>query len=180
MATYYIHQHLLSARVRTVVKDSDDRATFLLVGQWGTRGDVLSIYNLDGRLLASVKQVTFSMPSYFDLYDGHQKVGTLGRLFSIQRDFYFVRKLNWLVMGDIKNQDYRIYRLNERVMTMKKETTYKGDFYKIVVEKDELAPLAICVASVLDYWARKKQKQWQLGHNNGIEPTWSFFKTEED
>lgn len=162
MPTYFIHQHLLSANVRTVIKDETGHSVYLLVGRWGTKGDVLSIYQLDGTILASVKQVTSAMPSHFDLYNGYEKVGTLSRLFSVDRDFYLIKKLRWLAVGDIKNQDYRIYQLNQRLMTMKKETTYKGDFYQINVSDEEIAPLCICVAAILDYWARMKKKEWQV------------------
>lgn len=162
MAVYYIEQHLLLARVRTVIKDCDGKPVFLLVGSWGTRGDSISIYQLDGEVLASAKQTAFSYKSRFDLYDRYEKVGSLSRLFSVSRDFYFIKKLHWLATGDIKNQTYKLYHFNDKVMEMTKETSYRGDFYRIDVSKEANAPLCICIASVLDYWARRESKADEL------------------
>ena len=158
MAVYYIEQSLLSAKVRTVIKDEKGKPVFLLVGSWGTRGDSISIYRIDGEVLASDKQTAFSRKSRFDLFDRHEKVGSLSRMFSMNRDFYFIKKLHWLAMGDIKNQEYKIYYLNDKIMQMNKEVNVKGDFFRIEVFKEENAPLCICIAAVLDYWARKNNR----------------------
>lgn len=158
MVTYYIQQHLLSAKVRTIIKDDNGKPIFLLVGSWGTRGDSISIYTLEGELLASAKQTTLSFRSRFELYEKHEKVGNLSCLFSINRDVYFVKKRYWLVWADIKNQHYRIYYLNQKIMEMSKETNYKGDYFKIQINDEENAPLCFCIAAVLDYWARRNNK----------------------
>ena len=36
MATYYIEQSLLSAKVRTLIKDDKNQPAYLLVGSWGS------------------------------------------------------------------------------------------------------------------------------------------------
>ena len=105
MTVYYIQQNLLSAKVRTVIKDDKGQAVFLLVGSWGTRGDSISIYNLEGTILASAKQTTFSMKSQFDIYSFHDKVGSLSRLFYIKRDFYYKKKNRWVAGGDIIHKE---------------------------------------------------------------------------
>ncbi len=162
MTVYYIQQNLLSAKVRTVIKDDKGQAVFLLVGSWGTRGDSISIYNLEGKILASAKQTTFSMKSQFDIYSFHDKVGSLSRLFSINRDFYYIKKLRWIAVGDISHQEYKIYRFNELIMEMTKELSCKGEYYKIVIQGDEEAAMCLCIAAVLDYWARKGNKRDEL------------------
>ncbi|HCM88535.1 MULTISPECIES: LURP-one-related/scramblase family protein [Vagococcus] len=162
MTVYYIQQNLLSAKVRTVIKDTQDRPVFLLVGSWGTRGDSISIYNLDGKVLASAKQTTFAIKSQFEIYSCHDKVGSLSRLFSINRDFYYIKNLRWLAVGDINHQEYKIYRFNELIMEMTKVLSRKGEYYKIVVHEDEDAAVCICIAAVLDYWARKGNKKEEL------------------
>ncbi|MGX7024875.1 LURP-one-related/scramblase family protein [Vagococcus hydrophili] len=162
MTIYYIQQSLLSAKVRTVIKDEEGRSVFLLVGSWGTRGDSISIYNLEGGILGSAKQTKFAVKSQFDIYRFHEKVGSLSRIFSINRDFYYVKKLRWVAIGDIPHQDYRIYRFNELIMSMTKEVSHQGDFYKIVIQDDDEAAICLCIAAVLDYWTRKSNKLEEL------------------
>ncbi|MGO3732613.1 MAG: LURP-one-related/scramblase family protein [Vagococcus sp.] len=170
MSKYYIHQPLLSAKVRTVVKDEKGQPVYLLVGRWGTRGDVISVYHLNGTVLASVKQTAFSVQTRFDLYEEHHKVGTLSRIFSIERDFYFIKKLNWLAIGDINNQTYRIYRFSKKVMEMQKVITISGDYCELSVTDSKDAPLCLCVASILDYWARKGKKEHDFFSEKVVNP----------
>ncbi|MGY3748276.1 LURP-one-related/scramblase family protein [Vagococcus salmoninarum] len=161
MSDFFIRQNLLSSNARTIIKNEAGEPVFLMVGRWGTRGDVLSLYQMNGEIVASIKQATFAMPigARFDLYQEFEKVGSLQRILSIHRDFYYVHQLGWVVIGDIKNQDYHIYQLNRKVMTLKKKTLTDGEFHHFVVFDDADAPLCICIAAVLDYWLLNRHKQ---------------------
>ncbi|MGX4685342.1 LURP-one-related/scramblase family protein [Vagococcus sp. JNUCC 83] len=177
METYYIKEHILTANVRTVIKNSQDRSVYILVGRWGVKGDVLSIYNMNGETLATVKQTTYAFPSHFDLYSKGEKIGSLGRLFSLNRDVYLVKQLNWLVLANVNKQSYRLYSLRERMMLMNKHTSYKGDYYKLSITNDELAPVCICIGAVMDYWAKNNEKNWQ-GVNSFLRPKPSYQSIE--
>ena len=48
-----------------------------MVGRWGTKGDALSLYRLDGTLVASIKQISFTFGTRFEIYKDFEKVGTL-------------------------------------------------------------------------------------------------------
>lgn len=161
METYYIKEHVLSANVRTVIKDTQDKPVYILVGRWGVKGDVLSVYSMEGDVLATVKQTTYAFPSHFDLYDRRQKVGSLGRLFSFNRDIYLVKQLNWLVLANVGKQSYRIYSLKERMMLINKHTSFQGDYYKLSIINKEVSPICICIGAVMDYWAKNNEKNWQ-------------------
>ena len=49
---------------------------YLMIGKWGNRGDVLSLYTLNGDLVAKVKQsrVAFKQGARFDLYPGMRRL----------------------------------------------------------------------------------------------------------
>lgn len=160
MARLYIRQDLLASNTRTIIKDEDNHAVFLLVGRWGTRGDVLSLYKMEGEIVASIKQATFSFTpgARFDLYQGFDKVGSLQRILSFNRDFYYVRRLGWVVIGQISQQEYRIMQLNRTIMTMSREILPNGNFYVLDIVDDADAPLAICIAAVLNYWLQNRQR----------------------
>ena len=87
--------------------------TFLLVGRWGTRGDALSLYAMNGEILASIKQVSWTFGTRFELYQRFEKVGTLRKLFNLNADFYYVQGLHWAVVGDIKAHQYSIYQVHK-------------------------------------------------------------------
>ncbi|MGL4695624.1 LURP-one-related/scramblase family protein [Enterococcus larvae] len=158
MSEYFIQEQQLSNVTRTIVKDEDGKSLFLLVGRWGTRGDALSLYAMNGELVASIKQLSFFFGTRFDLYKGFEKVGTLKKLLNLNADFYYINQLHWTVIGDIRNHYYTIHHNSHKIMEMSKATLFSGNYFSLEVENDEDAPLCICIAAVLDYWLYNKKK----------------------
>lgn len=159
VSEFFIQEKQLSNVTRTIVKDEDGKSLFLLVGRWGTRGDALSLYKMNGELVARINQTSFAFGSRFELYKGFEKVGIMRKVLTINADFYYIQRLHWTVLGDIQNHHYSIYQVNKKIMTMTKATLFSGDYFSLNVVNDEQAPLCICVAAVLDYWLYNKKKQ---------------------
>ena len=139
MSEFFIQEQQLGKVTRTIVKDQAGRSLFLLVGRWGTRGDALSLYAMNGEILASIKQVSWTFGTRFELY--------------------YVQGLHWAVVGDIKAHQYSIYQVHKKIMSMDKTMLCTGDYFVLTVANDEDAPLCICIAAVLDYWLYNKKKQ---------------------
>lgn len=176
MARFYIQQNLLTAKQPTLVKNAEGKSIFLLVGTWGTKGDALALYSIQGELIANVKQVSLSsgIGAKFQLYYHFEKVGSMKRIFSAQKDFYFIHQLAWLVIGDIPNHDYNIYSLQSKIMTMKKTCHARGNFYELDIFKEKDAPICICIASILDYWQLNRDKRKKIYHQKNQLLTWNF------
>lgn len=161
MSEFFIQENQLSSITRTIVKDENGKNLFLLVGRWGTRGDALSLYAMNGELVASIKQIGFTFGTRFEIYLDFKKVGTMQKIFNWPGDFYYIRQLHWTAQGNIYNHQYSIHHFNKAIMTMDKATLFSGDYYVIDVVNDENAPVCICIAAVLDYWLYSKKKQKQ-------------------
>lgn len=161
MSEFFIQEQQLGTTTRTVVKDEQGRSLFLMVGRWGSRGDALSLYAMNGELLASIKQVSLTFGARFELYSGFKKVGTMRKLLNLNADFYYIQRLHWTVLGDIRDHRYAIYHVNHKVMTLDKATLVSGNYYVLDVADDQEAPLCICIAAVLDYWLYNKKKSKQ-------------------
>ena len=56
MSEFFIQEKHLSRVTRTVVKNESGKSIFLMVGRWGTKGDALSLYAMNGNLVAHIKQ----------------------------------------------------------------------------------------------------------------------------
>lgn len=169
MTEFFIQDKQLSSITRTIVKNEAGKSLFLLVGRWGTKGDALSLYAMDGQLVASIKQVSFTFGTRFEIYQDFQKVGTLQKIFNWPGDFYYIQQLHWTVQGDIYNHRYGIRHFNQVIMTMDKATLLTGDYYVLDVTHDEDAPLCICIAAILDYWLYNRKK------NTKQEDNWHFL-----
>lgn len=159
MPEYFIQDKQLSAVTRTIVKDEDGQSLYLMVGRWGTKGDALSLYAMNGDLVASIKQISFSFGTRFELYRDFEKIGTLQKIFNWPGDFYYIQQLHWTAQGDIYNHQYSIRHFNEVVMTMNKATLFTGDYYLLDIPDPEDAPTCICIAAVMDYWLYNRKKK---------------------
>lgn len=158
MSEFFIQDKQLSRITRTIVKDENGKSLFLLVGRWGTKGDALSLYAMNGELVASIKQLSFTFGTRFEIYRNFQKVGTLQKIFNWPGDFYYIQQLHWTVQGDIYNHQYDIHHFNHRIMKMDKASFLTGDYYVLDVTDDEDAPICICIAAVMDYWLYNRNR----------------------
>ncbi|MDR0921221.1 MAG: hypothetical protein LBM95_02435 [Lactobacillales bacterium] len=167
MSEYFIQQRSLSTDARTLVQDTNGKTIFLMVGRWGTRGDVLSLYNMTGELVAQIKQSSVLFGHRFDLYENHVKIGSMQKLLNWHKDIYYVPKLHWLVSGDIANHRYKIQNLDETIMLMYPINTFSGQYYCLEIENPSYVPRSICIAAVLDYWLYRTNQE-KNRRTNGI------------
>ena len=65
---------------------------------------------MNGEILASIKQVSWTFGTRFELYQRFEKVGTLRKLFNLNADFYYVQGLHWAVVGDIKRTNIQFIK----------------------------------------------------------------------
>lgn len=171
MSEFLIQENQLSTVTRTIVKDAQDRSIYLLVGRWGTKGDSLSLYAMDGSLVASIKQISFTFGNRFEIYEDYEKVGTLQKIFNWPGDFYYINQLNWSVHGDIYHHQYKIHHFNKEIMHMDKASFVSGDYYSLNVSNDKNAPKCICIAAIMDYWLYNRKRHLQFSFPNNLD--WS-------
>ncbi len=159
MAEYLIAKKYLGQKGTSTVKNSQGLSQFLLVGTWGSGANILSVYALDGSLLATVKKVPWSFGSRYDLFEQYEKVGTLKKAFPFPVDFFYIPSLGWTVSGDVKGHHYTIRHFKKVIMSMSTATFPTGEYFVLTIPQEKNAPLAICVASVLDNWLYNTQKE---------------------
>ncbi|KRM06532.1 hypothetical protein FC89_GL000680 [Liquorilactobacillus ghanensis DSM 18630] len=152
----------------STVTDKNSQAVYLVVGKWGRHNDVLSVYAISGELLAEIKQTGFGIFPSFNLYLHNQHVGRLKRYHFGKKDLLLVRKLNWMIIGDIYSFNYRIYHRKDLIMQLAEVSLLTGNYLelKITAEKDE--PLCLCIVAILDYFAQKPIGKQQKNYNLNI------------
>ncbi|MGX6961902.1 LURP-one-related/scramblase family protein [Vagococcus xieshaowenii] len=163
MGHYYIQENMLATNTPTVVKDESGKQCYLIVGKWGSKGDVLSIFTMKNELIVHIKQESFGMRAnnHFSIYFEQKKIATLKHLLSFKRDYYFVTQLSWLVTGNIPKHQYKIYQFNQTIMKMNKTYLAQGNFYELEISKDEFVPICLGIACLLDYWQLNRSKELQ-------------------
>lgn len=157
MRKLYLRDHSTDLHGTTVIRDEQGRSCYLLVGKWGMHHDVLSLYAINGDLLAEVKQLSLGILPKFALYQQRQRVGIVGKSFGFVRQVVYIRGLNWIIVGSPLGSRYRVFGAGKLVFALK-PVQFSGSYcHELRVTNKDDEPLAILVASVLDHWSRNGQ-----------------------
>jgi uncharacterized protein YxjI len=154
MRTLYLNQAALSAKATTVIRDTNNQSCYLLVGKWGLRADVLSVYTIAGALEAEVKQESLGLLPKFRLVYHRQTVGRVSKTFGVIREVLFVRGLNWIIMGNINSGHFKITHGRDLIATIDQVSQSGGGTTTLAVDQPDHEALVICLAAILDRWAK--------------------------
>lgn len=141
----------------TIVRDNCDTACYLLTGKWGLRHDALTIYTMQGQLLGEIRQLSLGLMPKFAIYQGQQKIGTIGKSLGFVREFVYIRGLNWVIVGNGLTNHYRVFRNHHLVFSMEPESS--GFYNRLTVTQQADEPAAILVACILNHWAHKSSSK---------------------
>lgn len=159
MRRLYLRDHATDLHGTTIIRDYQGRSCYLLVGKWGMVHDVLSLYSISGELLAEVRQQSLGILPRFTLYLNRQQVGIVSKSLGFVREVIYIRGLNWMVVGSPFSGKYRVFQKNHLVFAIH-PVALTGDYYhELKVNSQNNEPLAILIASVLEHWARRKQRE---------------------
>lgn len=158
MRTLYIHQHTTDLRGATTVKDTDGQTAYLLVGKWGLRNDVLSLYAVSGELLAEIRQLTLGILPKFAIYQNHQQIGVIGKSLGVFREVIYIHGLNWIIVGNMLKESYRVYHGTQLIFSFKSQASDGQTFGILQVTDERYEPVSIVISGVLSHWARRSDK----------------------
>lgn len=157
MRQLYLRDHSTDLHGTTIIRDQQGQSRYLLAGKWGLHHDVLSLYAINGALLAEVKQLSLGLLPKFALYQHRQWVGIVGKSFGFVRQVIYIRGLNWIIVGSPLGNRYRVFGGGRLVFAIKPVQLTGTYYHELQVEREADEPLAILIASVLDHWARGGQ-----------------------
>ncbi|ABJ63815.1 LURP-one-related/scramblase family protein [Levilactobacillus brevis] len=157
MRVLYLNQAALSAKATSVVRDQHNQSRYLLVGKWGLRADVVSVYTIAGSLEAEVKQETLGLLPKFRLLYHRQLVGRVSKTFGVIREVLFVRGLNWIIMGNLNHGHFKIYHGRDLIASIDRVSA-SGNTVALTVDHPDHEALVICLATILDRWAKHQQR----------------------
>lgn len=159
MRQLYLNQAALSAKATTVIRDAHNDSQYLLVGKWGLRADVLSVYTIAGDLEAEVRQESLGLLPRFRLIYHRQVVGHVNKTLGLIREVLFVRGLNWVIMGSLTSGRFRIYHGRDLIGTIA-AVPPAGTTVAVTVDQPDHEALVICLAAILDRWGKQQAHQF--------------------
>ncbi|MCP0886330.1 hypothetical protein LB941_03135 [Ligilactobacillus sp. WILCCON 0076] len=167
MRKLYSSRNNLSSRGSTTIKDEQGKVVYLLTGRWGMHPAAMSVYDIDGVLLAEIKQRSLGLLPKFELFEQHKLVGSLRRYYGVGHEMLFIQKLNWFILGNSLTFNYKIYHGRTCILSLHEVELSSGKFLELQITHQDDEPLCICVVAILDFWAKSSSgshAHQQQGH----------------
>lgn len=159
MRQLFIRDYSTNLHGTTIIHDKEGKECYLLVGKRGLRNDTLSVYSINGALLAEAKQLTLGLSPKFALYVEHHRIGTLGSGLSLFQKVTYIQGINWIIVGSLLTGRYHIFSRGHLVFSIQ-PVELSGDYYRALkVDKKYNEPLAILITNILDQWARRSNNE---------------------
>lgn len=165
--TLYSRRTYLSARGVNTIKDRNGKIAYILSGRWGMMPAVMEVYDVSDQRLAQIRQRSLGILPRFELYDTNQEmVGSLRRYYRMGPEILFVSGLNWVVLGNSLHFNYRVYHGRKLIMTLKEFSAQNQADLAMTVTEQKDEPICLCLAAILDFWAKTPHKKKQLRFNH--------------
>lgn len=154
MRNLYTKRENLTGTGTTTVKDERGLACYFLTGRWGMHPAVLSVYASDGDLKAEIKQRSLGFWPKFELFSDRKLVGSLRRYYGLGTEMLFVKKLNWLILGNSLTFNYKIYHGRRCVLSLHEVELASGNYLELTIADINDEALCLCIVAILDFWAK--------------------------
>lgn len=159
MRKLYLRDRSTDIQGTTVIRDQDGKSCYLLVGKTGIRHDALSVYAIDGALLAEAKQLSLGVLPKFALYVNRQRVGTIRKVLNLTQQVIYIRGIRWIVVGSPLTNRYRVFHGSRLIFSIQPVELSSGYCHELAISKEGDEPLAILIASILNRWARRSDRE---------------------
>lgn len=157
MRKLYSYRNRLSTRGTTTITDENGSNVYLINGRWGcTPASCRSTLHL---ICLKPKSSNAHLECCQSLIYTKTQVCRLDSpILRCQSRNAVREKLNWLIMGNLSTYNYRVFHGRECIMTINEVQLASGDYLEFTISHEEDEALLLCIASILDYWAKTGTK----------------------
>lgn len=147
---FYVKQKILTFKDHFSIVDEKGHDCFKVEEKLFTWGKTLNIYNMDKRLVLTIKEKIISLlPKYYILKD-KKEIAKISKEITMLRPKYKVSGLNWEVKGNFTAHEYEITKEKEVIALINKKWISVSDTYVVDVKNSFDNIYAIAVALVID------------------------------
>ena len=144
----YLREELLSFD-HFEIWDEQERTLFTADREFFNFGKKVTLADPQGRQVAAVQHIPFSIPSAFSLSIDSREL-TLQRRFALFSRRYTLEELGWEVEGDFTGHDYEITGSGRRIALLQKAWPAFHDRYMLeIADPNDLMP-ALCTVIAID------------------------------
>lgn len=164
---------------RMTVRDDRGQILYIIEGHWGRKNDITSIYELNGKLLLSVKQIKNTLFPVFLIFEEGEEIACMRKhpgLFGIRDSYFTISPLNWVVTGDFDNLYFKVNENQQLIMECEKDIYGHYAVYELNVMDEKNAAICALISTIFDHHLRVKDEdetkyeglngEYTLGFNN--------------
>lgn len=158
MPTLYIQKTANALWGVSTVVDDHQKPLYILDGKHGLRQDSFVLYTLSGDVLGEIKQMSLGLSPSYQLFQNQEPIADLKKIWGVWHEFVYVTHFNWLIIGDLTQNQYRIVYHTQTIMQVKPVMISTGTAFQLTISDDaDLIP-CILIAAVLNRWAYSQPK----------------------
>ena len=146
--TLYLQEELFSFD-HFDIWDETGSAVYTVEREFFTWGRTLHVMDAQGRDVAQVQHIPFSIPSAFSIATAAQEL-ELQRNFSFFSRSYSIDSLGWEITGDFTGHVYEFYRGKRQLAALEKDWPALHDRYRLEVQDPADALIALCAVLAID------------------------------
>lgn len=154
---YDIDVHALQSTGMSVVKDRHGTVRYILNGRHGIANDRFYLSTVAGDELGSLRQVGVGFFPKYVLTINQQDVAQIKKMFGMWTEVVYVSELNWLVIGNLLANRYRIYHGVTKVTTIANVNPTNPSVIELNIQQPDYVVPALLIAAILDRWRQVNQ-----------------------
>ena len=160
----FIKEKMLSNYVHFDVLDENGNVKYLVDEKRAAIkvGLQLEIKNVQGNLIAKIEQKKVSLQPTFFVYVNEILTATIEKKFTMIKQKYIVKELNWTIEGDFTAHQYRISDGTGTNMSISKEYISWGDSFALDMNDSSHEIEALCVVLAIDSVVDDQGNGWKL------------------
>lgn len=147
------------------VRDNRGQFLYFIEGRWGRKDDIMSIYDVEGQHLITLKQQKLSPIPIFDIFEDREKTGMMRKhpgLFGLRDSYFTIHPHDWVVTGDFEELYFTVYHENDLIMECDKDLRSSSNIYELRIKNEEDVPLCALISTLFDHYSRKKDEDEEL------------------
>lgn len=150
---------------RMTVRDNRGQFLYFIEGRWGRKDDIMSLYDVDGEHLLTLKQQKLSPIPTFEIFEASEKTGVMRKhpgLFGLRDSYFTIHPHDWVITGDFEELYFTAYHDNELIMACDKDLQNGRNVYELTIKNEEDAPLCALISTLFDHYSRKRDEEEEM------------------
>lgn len=152
----YIKQKVFAFNEQFTIKDGNGKDVYFVSGSLLRIPKKFTITDINGKEVATIERKLFKLFGQYEIHTQTESI-VVRRRFGVFRQNFDIEGIDWSLVGDFFDHNYRIARGKRIIMSLAKKWISWGDTYELDILDEQDSLLALCIAICVDYEIEKSR-----------------------